>query len=312
MTNGLLGRKLAMTQIFDKDGNFIPVTLVETGPCTVLEVNEEAKKVTLGFEDAKESRVGKPQLGYFKKIGVAPKRVIKEFTYDEEALNKILENLQKQAEAAQEESPKEEVKEEAPAEAKAEEAKQEESAEASKEAEGSEEAQAEETPAEEAPAEEAKEEVVAPQEPAFGVGSDIKADLFRAGDYVDVSGVSIGKGFQGGMKRWGWSGGPASHGSRHHRAPGSIGQCADPAETWKGTNLPGRMGGKRVTTQGLRVMDVDVEKNLLVIKGAIPGSRNGLVEIRRSFKKEWQDPNKVKEAVKVKVNPMKQSKKGKK
>ena len=187
MTNGLLGRKLAMSQIFDKDGNFIPVTLVEVGPCTVLEVCEDSSKVMLGFEDAKEHRVAKPQLGFFKKINVTPKRVIKEFKFDEDALNWLKEQVQK----AQEEVAKEESKEDA------------------------------------------KDETVSaedetPTEVTFGVGSEIKANLFRPGDYVDVSGVSIGKGFQGGMKRWGWAGGPASHGSRHHREPGSIGQCAWP------------------------------------------------------------------------------------
>ncbi|MFT7538338.1 MAG: large subunit ribosomal protein L3 [Lysobacterales bacterium] len=234
MVNGLIGRKLAMTQIFDKDGNFIPVTLVETGPCTVLEIKDN--KVTLGFEDAKESRIGKPQLGFFKKIGVSPKRVVKEFTYDEAALTWLKEQAAKaQAEEIEED------KTEKSTEENTEETKEEELSKDVKEAE-------------------------------FGVGTEITANLFKPGDYINISGISIGKGFSGGMKRWGWKGGPATHGSRHHREPGSIGQCAYPGEVWKGTHLPGRMGGKRATNQGLRVMDIDLEKNLLIVKGSVPGS----------------------------------------
>lgn len=229
MIRGLVGKKLGMTQIFDKEGNLIPVTLVETGPCTILEFKESPMKVKLGYEPAKETKQKKPQTGYFKKIGVAPMRVIKEFSSSD---NKD-----------------------------------------------------------------------------YKVGQELKADLFKPGDYVDVSGDSIGKGFQGGMKRWHWSGGPAGHGSMHHRRVGSIGASADPSRTLRGTNMPGRMGGKQATVQGLRVLEVDVENNVLLIKGAIPGHPNSLVSVNRSLKKEFQSLEEKKAVVMHKVNPMKQSKK---
>ncbi len=217
-----------MTQIFDKEGNVVPVTLVESGPCTVLEVNEEAKKVKLGFESIKESRSNKPSLGYFKKIGVNPFRLTKEMKSTDASV--------------------------------------------------------------------------------YSVGNEIKVDLFKAGDFVDITGTSIGKGFQGGMKRHGWSGGPAGHGSRHHRRVGSIGASADPARVVKGFPMPGRMGGAQVTTQGLRVMDIDLENNILLIKGAVPGSKNALVAINFSQKKVWKSLDEKRAVVKHKVNPMKQSK----
>lgn len=235
MIRGLLGRKLGMTQIFDKDGNVVPVTLIEAGPCTILELMEAPTKIKLGYGVAKSSRLKKPQEGYFKKVGVDVKKTIKEFpsTTNEE----------------------------------------------------------------------------------YKVGQEIKVDIFKLGDYVNVSGTSIGKGFQGGMKRWHWDGGPAGHGSMHHRRVGSIGASADPSRTFVGTHMPGQMGNKRVTVEGARVYGIDVEKNIIVLKGAVPGAKNGLVEINRSFKKAWRDLNEEKVVVVHKVNPMKQSKakaKGKK
>ena len=155
----------------------------------------------------------------------------------------------------------------------------------------------------------AKEEIQT-EENAGGlkIGQEIKANLFKRGDAVDISGVSIGKGFQGGMKRWGWHGGPAGHGSRHHRHVGSIGASATPSRTIKGFNMPGQMGAKNITTQGLRIMDVDLENNLLLVKGAVPGAKNGIIVINRSKKKAWRDLDAQPEVVKHKVNPMKQSK----
>lgn len=228
MISGLLGKKLGMTQIFDKDGNLISVTVVEAGPCVVLEMNDEKKKVKLGFGPEKEIRVSKPLAGYFKKIGVKPVKMIREFASTD---NKD-----------------------------------------------------------------------------YQVGQELKADLFRPGEYVDVSGVSIGKGFQGGMKRWGWAGGPAGHGSMHHRRVGSIGSSATPSRTYPNTRMPGHMGAKRVTTQNLRVMVVDPEKNILLIHGAVPGARNTIVEINRSFKRAYRSLDEQKAVVIKKVNPMKQSK----
>ncbi len=235
MIRGLIGRKVGMTQIFDKDGNVFPVTVIEAGPCTVLELKESPMKVTLGFEAIKEKRVNKPQLGLFKKIGVPAMRTIKEF-----------------------------------------------------------------------PSTDNKD---------YQVGQVINADFFKAGDFVDVQGVSIGKGFQGGMKRWNWDGGPAGHGSMHHRRVGSIGASADPSRTLKGTNMPGQMGNKKCTVQGLRVLDVDAENNLIVVQGGIPGHKNATVYISRSQKKAFKSLDEVKAVVTHKVNPMKQSKakaKGKK
>lgn len=235
MIRGLLGKKLGMTQIFDKDGNVIPVTVLEAGPCTILGLMGTPLKVRLGFGSLKEGRVKKPQGGIFKKLGVSPVRVIREF---ESSDNKD-----------------------------------------------------------------------------YALGQELKADVFKPGDFVDVSGISQGKGFQGGMRRWHWSGGPEGHGSMHHRRVGSIGASADPSRTFKGTHMPGRMGGRKVTVQGLRVMQVDMDNNLLVIKGAVPGHRNTVLTIKRSKKKAHQSLEEKKAAVIHKRNPMKTSKskaKGKK
>jgi len=228
MISGLVGKKLGMTQIFDKEGSVIPVTVIEAGPCTVLELQDAPMKVRVGFETVKEHRVKKPVLGYFKKLNIAPMRVIKEFASSD---NKD-----------------------------------------------------------------------------YTVGQEVKADLFKPGDFVDVSGQSIGKGFQGGMKRWGWSGGPAGHGSMHHRRVGSIGASADPAKTVRGRPMPGQMGAKNITVQGLRVMEVDAEKNVIVLNGAVPGADNGTLFIRLSRKKKFKSLDEKRAVVKHKVNPMKQSK----
>jgi large subunit ribosomal protein L3 len=231
MIRGLLAKKVGMTQIFDKDGNVVPITVLEAGPCRVLELKDTPVKVKLGFGEVKENKLDKAQQGFFKKIGVSPMSVVKEF--------KSTDNSE------------------------------------------------------------------------YQVGQEIKADFFQPGDYVDVTGTSIGKGFQGGMKRWHWDGGPASHGSRHHRRVGSIGASADPAKTERGRNMPGHMGNKQSTVQGLRVMDVDAEKNILLIKGAVPGSKNGYLAVNKSQKRAFRALDEKKVVVEHKLNPMKQSKKGK-
>ncbi|MFP4472312.1 MAG: 50S ribosomal protein L3 [Candidatus Omnitrophota bacterium] len=229
MIRGLLGKKLGMTQVFDKDGNVIPVTVVEAGPCPILELKDDPKlKVTLAFQPIKEQRVKNPQKGYFKKAGVAPHRYIREFESQDNS--------------------------------------------------------------------------------EYEVGKAVQADIFKAGDFVDVSAVSKGKGFQGGMKRWGWSGGPGGHGSMHHRRVGAIGACATPSRTMKGIHLPGQMGNNRTTTQSLRVMEVDAENHLLLIKGAVPGPKNCLVEINRSKKKAYRSLDDKPANVAKARNPMKQSK----
>src|SRR3989338_1346260 len=186
MISGLIGKKLGMTQIFDAEGNIIPVTVVEAGHCFVLKLIDSPLKIALGFNPVKESRLTQPRLGLFKKIGVVPLKTIREFRSTD---NKD-----------------------------------------------------------------------------YKIGQEIKVDIFKAGDFVTVTGVSIGKGFQGGMKRWNWSGGPAGHGSMHHRRVGSIGASSDPSRVLRGTHMPGHMGLDQVTVQNLRVMEVDVAQNLLMLR----------------------------------------------
>lgn len=132
----------------------------------------------------------------------------------------------------------------------------------------------------------------------YEVGQEIKADVFKVGDLVDVQGTSIGKGFAGGMKRWHWAGGPGSHGSMFHRRIGSVGASSFPSRTWPGHHMPGHLGNVKKTVQNLEVVRVDVEKNLIIVKGAVPGSENGLLFIRRSLKKP--EGVKVKAVVKAK------------
>jgi len=230
MIRGIMGKKIGMTQIFDTEGNVTPVTVVEAGPCTVLGLKDKPKmKVVLGYETVKETRLQKPVLGYFKKLGVTPQKHVKEF---ESADNKD-----------------------------------------------------------------------------YKIGDLLKVDLFKAGDFVDVTGTSIGKGFQGGMVRWNWNGGPAAHGSMHHRRVGSIGASSDPSRVYRGTHMPGHMGMDTVTVQSLRVMRVDLTQNLILVKGAIPGHKNGVVVINKSKKRAFRSLDEVKETQSsVKKNPMKASK----
>ena len=228
MIRGLMGKKVGMTQIFDAEGIITPVSVVEVGPCTILSLKEKPVKVVLGYVPVKESRLKKPEAGFFKKVGVSPLKHVKEFTSSD---NKD-----------------------------------------------------------------------------YKVGQELKADLFKAGDFVDVTGTSIGKGFQGGMVRWNWSGGPAAHGSMHHRRVGSIGSSSDPSRVYKGQHMPGHMGMDTVTVQNLRVMKVDAENNLILVKGAVPGHTNTVLSINISRKKAHRSLEEKRETVAVKRNPMKQSK----
>jgi large subunit ribosomal protein L3 len=120
----------------------------------------------------------------------------------------------------------------------------------------------------------------------YKIGEELKVDLFKVGDFVDVAGISLGKGFQGGMKRWHWHGGPQTHGSTSHRRVGSIGSTTTPGRVWKGHHLPGHMGAARVTTQNLRVVKVDAENNLLLVKGSVPGYKNSYLVIKKAKKKQ--------------------------
>ena len=204
---GILGKKLGMTQIFTEDGIVVPVTVVEAGPNVVTQVKTVEKDgynaIQVGFEDAKEKSLNKPQKGHLAAANVLKKH-LKEFRVD------------------------------------------------------------------------AVEE--------FTVGQEIKADLFAAGEKIDVTGTSKGKGFQGPIKRHGQSRGPESHGSRYHRRPGSMGACSFPGRVFKNKKLAGHMGSVKVTVQNLEVVKVDADKNLILVKGAIPGPKGSMVTIKEAVK----------------------------
>lgn len=207
---GLIGKKVGMTQVFAADGNRVPVTVLEAGPCTVLEVRTRDSHgydaLQLGFSPKKKN-VGKPAAGRFKKLGLPAMGVVREVRLEK-------------PEAAQ----------------------------------------------------------------AYQVGQTLRVDMFTPGELVDVVGVTKGKGFQGGVKRHGWYGGDATHGSMFHRAPGSIGASSDPSRVWPGHRLPGRMGGERRTVLNVQVVRVLPEQNLLLVRGAVPGANGGLVLVRKSVK----------------------------
>ena len=209
MEKGIIGRKIGMTQLFTEDGSVVPVTVLEVGPCAVVQKktveNDGYAAVQLGFEDIREKLVVKPVKGHFNKAQVAYKRVLREFKLDNgDALN---------------------------------------------------------------------------------VGDIIKADVFVAGDKVDVTGISKGKGFQGTIKRHGYHTGPMAHGSGYHRHQGSMGANTDPSRVMKGKGMPGHMGSEQVTVQNLNVVKVDAENNLIAIKGAVPGPNGGLIVVKSAIKK---------------------------
>jgi large subunit ribosomal protein L3 len=208
MSTALMGKKVGMTRVFTDDGRSVPVTLVEVGPCFVVQRKTTDRDgydaVQLGFGARREKTCTKPQLGHFKKASIEPCRWLREFRVAADA--------------------------------------------------------------------------------EYKTGDVLKADLFQPGDRVDVTGSSKGKGFQGVIKRHGHGGGPGGHGSHFHRAPGSIGQCADPAKVFKGVKLPGQMGNKRITTQNLEIVSVDPEKNLVAVKGCLPGAAGGMVVLKKSVK----------------------------
>ena len=207
---GLIGRKVGMTQIFADDGNHVPVTVIEAGPCTVVGIRTQESHgydaLQLGF-GAKTKNVSKPAAGHFKKANVTPMRVMREIRLEK------TEKLQ-----------------------------------------------------------------------GYSVGQALTVDLFTPGELVDVVGTTKGRGFQGGVKRHGWLGGEATHGSMFHRAPGSIGASSDPSRVWPGHRLPGRMGGVRRTVLNVSVVRVMPEQNLLLVRGAVPGANGSLVLVRKSVK----------------------------
>ena len=204
MAKGILGKKLGMTQVFDPEtGGVTPVTVIEAGPCPVVQVKTHAvdgyDAVQLAFDAVADRKLTKPQLGHLAKFKVGAHRRLVEFRG---GIDGAVE------------------------------------------------------------------------------GETVTVETFAPGDKVKVAGIGIGKGFQGTIKRHNFSSGPRSHGSHNIRKPGSVGASATPSRVFKGIKGAGRMGGKRVTQLGLTVHDVDVERNLLLVKGAVPGPKNGIVEVR--------------------------------
>jgi len=206
MKKAIMGKKIGMTQIFDENGKVVPVTVVEAGPCVVVQKktsdNDGYEAIQVGFEEIREKLANKPRKGHFAKAGTTLRRTLKEFRLDDIS--------------------------------------------------------------------------------QYEVGQEIKADVFEAGDKVDVSAVSKGKGFQGVIKRWNQQRGPMTHGSKFHRAPGSMGASSDPSRTFKNKRMPGHMGSVNTTVINLEVVKVIAEKNLILIKGGIPGPNKGRVVIKDS------------------------------
>ena len=207
MKKGIIGKKIGMTQIFDEKGRAIPVTVVEAGPCTVVQIktkdSDGYEAVQLGFGEVKEKKLIRPIKGHFTKANITPKKHLREFRLEEISCN---------------------------------------------------------------------------------VGDEIKVDIFNKGETVDVTGTSKGKGFQGVIKRHGQSRGPMGHGSMYHRRPGSMGSTSTPGRVYKGKNLPGHMGVETVTVQNLEIVKVDSDKNVLLIKGSVPGNKGAILKIRNSSK----------------------------
>ncbi|WP_044974860.1 50S ribosomal protein L3 [Ruminococcus sp. HUN007] len=209
MQKSMIGKKIGMTQIFDETGKVVPVTVIEAGPCVVVQKktveNDGYESVQLGFGDVKIKNVTKPLQGHFKKADVACKKTLKEFRLDDCS--------------------------------------------------------------------------------ALNVGDVLKADVFAVGDAVDVSGTSKGKGFQGAIKRHNQHRLKMTHGTGPvHREAGSMGACSSPSRIYKGKALPGHMGAEKVTVQNLEVVKIDVENNLIALKGAVPGPKGGIVCIVDSVK----------------------------
>lgn len=209
MKKAILATKIGMTQIFNENGVLTPVTVLQAGPCAVTQVktveNDGYAAVQVGFGDIRETLVNKPQKGHFAKAGVANKRFLKEFKFENAA--------------------------------------------------------------------------------DYTVGQEIKADIFSAGDKIDATGTSKGKGFQGAIKRHGLSRGPMAHGSKYHRHAGSNGPATTPGRVFKGKHMPGQMGNVRVTVQNLEVVKIDVDNNLILVKGAVPGPKKAMIMLKQTVKR---------------------------
>ena len=206
MKKAIMAKKIGMTQVFAENGVLIPVTVLEAGPCVVIQKktveNDGYAAIQIGFTDAKPKQMTKPEKGHFDKAGVAPKKYLREFKLEDVS--------------------------------------------------------------------------------AFEVGAEIKADLFAAGEKVDASGISKGKGFQSTIKRYNAHRGPMGHGSKSHRVVGSMGSGTTPGRVKKGKRMPGHMGSVKVTIQNLEIVRADAEKNLLLVKGAVPGPKGAVLEIGRA------------------------------
>lgn len=208
MKKAILGKKIGMTQIFTEDGNLVPVTVIEAGPCPVVQKKtvevDGYSAVQLGFADKKEKHSNKPEKGRFAKAGVPVKKYLKEFKLD-----------------------------------------------------GADE---------------------------MNVGDVLDVTQFADGDVLDVTGTSKGHGYAGTIKRWGTHRGPMTHGSHYHRGPGSLGACSDPSRVFKGKKMPGHFGVDKVTIQNLDLVKVDAERNLLLVKGSVPGPKGGLLVVKNAVK----------------------------
>ena len=208
MKKAIIGRKVGMTQLFTADGKLLPITVIEAGPCPVVQKktveHDGYEALQVGFAPIREKLVTKPMLGHFKKASGGAHRYVKEIKLDNAA--------------------------------------------------------------------------------EYEAGQVITVDMFETGDKVDVTGKSKGKGFQGVIKRWNQSRGRMTHGSRYHRRVGSMSACSYPGEVFKHKNLPGHMGSERITVQNLEVVRVDAERNLLLVKGAIPGAKGSLVVVKSTVK----------------------------
>ena len=206
MSIGLIGKKIGMTQLFDENGKAVPVTVIEAGPCPVVQRKTAGidgyEAIQIGFRpELKAKKVTKPLKGHFDKAKVAPQKHLREFR------------------------------------------------------------------------------LVSPEGTEYAVDQVLTVAIFEVGEKVRVTGISKGKGFQGGVKRWGYRGGPETHGSMFHRAPGSIGASSFPSRVFKGHHMPGRMGGGTTRIKGLRIVKIIPEQNLVLVKGAVPGTAGGLLTI---------------------------------
>ena len=209
MKKAILATKIGMTQIFNENGVLTPVTVLQAGPCAVTQVktveNDGYTAVQVGFGDIRETLVNKPRKGHFAKAGVANKRFLKEFKFENAT--------------------------------------------------------------------------------DYTVGQEIKVDIFSAGDKIDATGTSKGKGFQGAIKRHGLSRGPMGHGSKYHRHAGSNGAATTPGRVFKGKHMPGQMGNVKVTVQNLEVVKVDVDNNIILVKGAVPGPKKAMIMLKETVKR---------------------------